>query len=418
MALNLDNHPCFNASSRHKYGRVHLPVAPRCNIQCNFCNRKYDCANESRPGVTSTILSPGQALAYLRQIVARDPRISVVGIAGPGDPFANPDETLETLRRVRAEFPEMLLCVASNGLDVAPYAEELAELEVSHVTITLNAVDPEIGSDVYAWVRDGTRVLRGREAAECLLERQLAAIRTLKDLGVTVKVNTIVIPGVNDKHALTVAEHLGKMGVDILNCLPLYPVDGSAFEDKREPTLEEMGQLRVAASAHVAQMRHCARCRADAVGLLGEGASGGLDLLQQCAQLPLEPGDVRPRVAVASYEGQLVNQHLGEASALWVYEMVSGTPTLVERRETPARGGGEQRWQEFAEQFNDCAAILVSGAGERPITTLARGGIRVHVTEGLIETALQSHFEGKELPPPGPAMPCGVGCSGNGMGCG
>ena len=28
-----------------------------------------------------------------------------------------------------------------------------AELGVSHVTITINAIDPEIGAKVYAWVR-------------------------------------------------------------------------------------------------------------------------------------------------------------------------------------------------------------------------------------------------------------------------
>ena len=25
---------------------MHVAVAPACNIQCNYCNRKYDCANE------------------------------------------------------------------------------------------------------------------------------------------------------------------------------------------------------------------------------------------------------------------------------------------------------------------------------------------------------------------------------------
>ena len=34
------------------------------NIQCNYCKRGYDCVNESRPGVTSEVLSPEQALAY------------------------------------------------------------------------------------------------------------------------------------------------------------------------------------------------------------------------------------------------------------------------------------------------------------------------------------------------------------------
>lgn len=49
-------------------GRVHLPVAPECNIQCNFCNRLYDCANENRPGVTRRTFGPAEALADLAGI--------------------------------------------------------------------------------------------------------------------------------------------------------------------------------------------------------------------------------------------------------------------------------------------------------------------------------------------------------------
>ena len=34
--MDFANHPCFNAEARHKTGRIHLPVAPKCNVQCNF----------------------------------------------------------------------------------------------------------------------------------------------------------------------------------------------------------------------------------------------------------------------------------------------------------------------------------------------------------------------------------------------
>ena len=104
MALDLTQHPCFNSDVRHRTGRIHLPVAPQCNIQCNYCDRKFDCANESRPGVTSSVLTPQHAIAYLDRAIAKTPYLKVVGIAGPGDPFANPEETLETLRLVRDKY--------------------------------------------------------------------------------------------------------------------------------------------------------------------------------------------------------------------------------------------------------------------------------------------------------------------------
>ena len=148
-APNLGTHPCFNQESRHTHARIHLPVAPRCNMQCNYCNRKYSCVNESRPGVTCAILNPRQALEYLRRYTEKLKNLSVVGIAGPGDPFACPNETLETLRLVKAEFPHLLLCVASNGLNLFPYVEDLAALGLSHITVTVNAVDPAVGAKFY-----------------------------------------------------------------------------------------------------------------------------------------------------------------------------------------------------------------------------------------------------------------------------
>jgi nitrogen fixation protein NifB len=232
--LPIDRHPCFNAEVKGHCGRVHLPVAPKCNIRCNYCNRKYDCVNESRPGVTSAILAPRQALGYLEKILEREPRITVVGIAGPGDPFANAEETLETMRLIRERFPEMLLCVASNGLNVLPHLDELAAIGATHVTITVNAVDPEIGRHIYAWVRDGKVVYRGPRGAELLLSRQLQAIKGLKERGIVVKVNTIVIPEVNDHHVEEVAARMAELGVDLLNCMPMYPNADTPFADVEE----------------------------------------------------------------------------------------------------------------------------------------------------------------------------------------
>ena len=56
------NHPCYSEQAHHHFARMHVAVAPACNIQCHYCNRKYDCANESRPGVVSELLTPEQAV--------------------------------------------------------------------------------------------------------------------------------------------------------------------------------------------------------------------------------------------------------------------------------------------------------------------------------------------------------------------
>lgn len=422
MPLDLSKHPCFNDAARHRFGRVHLPVAPNCNVQCNFCDRQYNCVNESRPGVTTTVLSPRQAIYYLDQAIEKDPRIAVVGIAGPGDPFASPQETLETLRLVRQRYPSMLLCVASNGMNVASYVDELAELNVSHVTLTINAVDPEIGAKVYAWIRDGRRPFRGSTGAAILLERQLEAVRLLKERDVLVKVNTILIPGVNEHHVGEVARAVKKRGAHVLNCIPLYPVKNTPFAELDAPTPEQLKAAREAAGEHLSLMHHCTRCRADATGLLGEAMTDdSFDRLREAAAQPLSPDEHRPYTAVATMEGMLVNLHLGEAARLQIYEQVEDGFDLVETRETPPPGSGDQRWKQLAHLLSDCRALLVSSVGNSPRHVLHRHGVRVVMMEGLIEEGLEAVYAGEQIRAPlRREHSCGAGaaCAGDGTGCG
>jgi len=426
--IDFSNHPCFSKDAHKKYGRIHLPVAPRCNIQCNFCNRKYDCLNESRPGVTSTVLTPQQALAYLGDVVAKRPGIAVMGIAGPGDPFASPQETMETLRLARRKFPKMILCVATNGLGVVPYVDEIADLKVSHITITINAVDPVIGGRIYAWVRDGKRPLRGEDAAAALGAKQIEALVRLKARGIVVKVNTIIMPGINDDHIPDIAKKVSALGADIMNLMPLVPVRGAVFEDVPPPDTMTVARLRLQCGQLLPQMTHCARCRADAVGYVGESVTTEqIATLQHYASLSLNPAEdaARPYVAVATLEGALVNQHLGEADRLAIYEAnaaLPGTFRLVEIRRTPDEGGGEARWATLANSLKDCRAILVNAAGPTPQKALTAHGLKIIEMEGLIEEGLKALFANQPIPA---SMKrrftgCGAGisCKGTGTGCG
>jgi nitrogen fixation protein NifB len=426
--IDFNNHPCFSKEAHKRYGRIHLPVAPNCNIQCKFCNRKYDCLNESRPGVTSNVLAPAQALAYLESVVARRPEIAVAGIAGPGDPFANPEETMRTLRLVRRRFPRLMLCVATNGLGILPHIDELAQLKTSHVTLTITAVNPEIGARIYAWVRDGRRPLRGVEGATTLLARQIEALVKLKQRGLVVKVNSIVIPGVNDEHIPEIAEKVAGLGAGLMNCMALVPVKGADFESVAPPDTLTMARVRLQSERHLPQMTHCARCRADAVGFVGEEMSAEQQTaIKHFSDMTLRPQEDQARryVAVATLEGALVNRHLGEADRLAIYEQDRATPgrfNLVETRQTPPEGGGAERWEELGAILRDCRAILVTAAGPTPQKALAAAGLKVVEMEGIIDEGLKAVFANDPVPA---SMRrrfngCGAGitCKGTGNGCG
>jgi nitrogen fixation protein NifB len=243
-------------------------VAPDCNIQCNYCNRRYDCVNESRPGVTSRILEPGDVIAHLGVLLRSWPDISVVGIAGPGDALCDPERTLETIRAVRRTWPGLLLCLSTNGLNLSGHIDELIDAGATHITVTVNAVDPSVAERIYAWVRLNGVVYRGREAAGLLLDRQQNALFRLRSKNITVKVNTVVLPGINDDHVGAIAAKVAGFGVEMMNCLPVLPVADTPFAELAMPSPAVMKDIRDIASRYVPQMSHCRRCRADAAGLL------------------------------------------------------------------------------------------------------------------------------------------------------
>lgn len=418
--MDLSNHPCFNAKIRGKFGRVHLPVAPRCNIQCNYCDRKYDCVNESRPGVTSAVLTPHQAMAYLDFVFEKTNNISVVGIAGPGDPFANPKETMQTLTLVREKYPEIMLCLATNGLALSPYIDELAELGISHVTVTLNTIDYDIGAQIYSFIRYGKKVLSPKTGMKILLEKQLEAIEKLKEKGITTKVNTIILPGINEDHIEAVAKKMGELKVDILNCVPFYPNKGSVFANFKEPPKELVRKIRKKAARYIPQMYHCARCRADAIGILGEENNAELiEKLNECAELPEIYDDKRPYVAVASLEGALVNQKLGKARELFIYGRREEQIVFIESRKTPEPGQGLKRWEELAETIGDCRALLVNGIGHNPREVISKKGIDILELDGMIDEAVEAVFEGYSMNYmiKRDVNACNRPCDGAGMGC-
>ncbi len=263
-------HPCFHPEGAGKFGRINLPVAPGCNVQCTYCNRAYDCAHESRPGVTSTVLGPREAADHLDDVLARMPWISVAGIAGPGDAFAEPARTLATLELIRLRHPTLHLCLSTNGLCIGEHIDALAELKVGFVTVTVNAIDPVIGARLYSWIDWQGKKMVGVAAASLLLDRQLQAIARLKTKDIRVKVNTVVIPGVNDNRVPAIAKKIAGLGVDLHNLIALIPIPGTPLGKVSSPSLEVMASLRRTAEWYLPQMHHCMRCRADAVGLLGQ----------------------------------------------------------------------------------------------------------------------------------------------------
>lgn len=265
----MQGHPCFGGN-HHKNGRMHLAVAPKCNIKCGYCTRRHDCANESRPGVTSRLLTPLEAIIRVREVMASPvtgPIIKVIGIAGPGDPLYN-EETFETFGLVGAEFPHLIKCLSTNGLLLPEKMHLLQEIDLHSLTVTVNALDPRIGAKIYSHVYYNGVKRTGEEGAEILLKNQLEGIRQAADLGLTIKINTVLIPGVNDDQIPLISEKVKSLGAFVMNIMPLIPQ--ADFAHVVPPSPERVDALRSANEKTIGQFKHCRQCRADAVGLIGE----------------------------------------------------------------------------------------------------------------------------------------------------
>ncbi len=272
----LETHPCFTEAAHYKFGRIHLPVAPSCNIQCRYCIRKYDCANESRPGITSKVLTPHEAVDRVRAVVDRNENISVIGIAGPGDPLAN-DETFVAMSMIHREFPGLTLCISTNGLLLTERIEALMKSGVRSLTVTINAVTPRVAGRIYSRASYKGKLYTGEEAGRLIVANQWRGLRNAIDAGFIVKINTVFIPGINDAEIPLIAWGAGKMGADIMNIMPLIPQ--AEFSSLPRPTREMIERKRTECSGRIPQMSHCRQCRADACGVLGEDRDMELELL-------------------------------------------------------------------------------------------------------------------------------------------
>ena len=393
------DHPCYSEEAHHHFARLHVAVAPACNIQCHYCNRKYDCANESRPGVVSERLTPEQAVEKVRAVAAAVPALSVVGIAGPGDALANAAATFAALEGIRRVAPDLSLCLSTNGLALPDHVDRLADLGVRHVTVTVNMVDPEVGERIYPWIVWEGRKVRGREASRILSERQLEGLSRLVERKVLVKVNSVVIPGVNDAHLPEVVRAVRRRGAFLVNLVPLISAaeHGTHFglAGQRGPTAGELERVQAACEIDARLMRHCRQCRADAAGKLGEDRFAEFTQARQPPAPARDAWELRKehraavervrsrataarvealrraagaqtglaaRVAVATRGDGRVDQHFGHAREFLVYEATrAGVRHLGVRRVEPSCLGGDSDEDALAatlRALEGCRAVL------------------------------------------------------------
>jgi len=397
IELRTATHPCFHCGASEN-ARIHLPIAPECNIQCNYCVRKFDCVNESRPGVVSAVLSPEQAVERFRKVKETVPNLTVVGIAGPGDPLANFDQVKEALQQIRAIDPNITFCLSTNGLMLPFYMNHMISLGITHVTVTVNTIDSKTGAKIYSHVRYLGKKYTGEEGAALLLQNQLSGIRYLSSMGVVVKVNIVLLKGINEDEIEEIVYTVKDCGCGITNIMQLIPVAGSSFESLGTMSNAELYHIRKSCESMLPQMYHCKQCRADAIGTLGHDISLNFMERDKTAGGKSKKKNAlsgQYRFAVCSKDGTLIDQHFGHAERFLIYDYDDGEISLAETRAVdsycsgPENGEDEEKIKATVNMLSDCSAVLCMRIGYYPSQFLKNKGIQVITTYHRIEDGIK-----------------------------
>lgn len=351
---------------------ITLPIAPHAAARSRFCGEAK---------LPQAVPLHG-ALTWVDDLLARGISIAGLDINGPGDPLVTLSMTLEILDRLREKHPKFPLGVTTLGLGLADSADLLAQHGVGRVTLLMDAVEPEIVQNLFAWIRPGKRNMPLAKAAEILIDEQSQGISACRSAGIEVTVLSTVYLGVNEQEVEKIACHAADLGAESMTLLPGKGWLGGE-EKLTPPAPEAMERLREAAARH---LKIVARPEGKEVGAVKSPTS--------CTGIP-NPTATRPNVAVLSSNGMDIDLHLGQAIKALIYgPREDGLACLLGARDLPEPGGGETRWQQVAETLHDCFVLLATSAGQKPREILGQHGLTLLLSEDNVEGTVDVLFGG------------------------
>ncbi len=390
---NILKHPCFNNYNFYN-AIIHLPVAAEYNVRCNYGLHRSGCHNVLNADEAAMLLTPYEALEKYKKAKKEIPNLTVAAIAGPGEPLAAFDKVKETLKLIRQAESEIILCLSTNGLMLPVYANHLISLGVNNITVAVNTVNPETGAKIYSDITYLGHQYSGIEGANILLQNQIAGIGYLASMGVFVRINIVVIKGVND-HELGdityMAKETGCKMTNIIQCMP-----NGTDKETEGFSVKELNDLRRKYEKVLPQSYYCKPCSAATIETLNTRLSANFKDYESYFQ-PDEkkPKSVIRRFAVCSKNGRLVDQHFGHATKFYIYDYIDDKISFVETRpvEQYCHGTKEEkeagRIYKLIKVIEDCNCVICLRIGICPSNALKEKSIDIYTTYSLIEDGLR-----------------------------
>jgi nitrogen fixation protein NifB len=211
-------------------------------------------------------MSVEDALVRVATEREKRPNLKIVAISGPGDPLFN-EESFKVLHRVRTDMKDVEFCLSTNGVLLSEYISDLVKVGLRTLTVTVNAVTAETASQLYEWAMiDGVR-LKGAQMGAEVVRLQQKGIEEASRNGIFVKVNTVLIPDLNDHELVEIAKVCASSGATLHNIVPIYPF--AKLSHTRSPEVTELLEARRHCEKHMPQFSYCHQCRCDVVGIPG-----------------------------------------------------------------------------------------------------------------------------------------------------
>ena len=189
------------------FGRIHrdlrISVTDRCNFRCTYCMPE-----EGLPWLPRSEVLTFEEIEQLARLLVTRHGIESIRLTG-GEPTVRAH--LPVLVRMLAALP-VDLSLTTNGATLATLADELAEAGLHRVNVSLDSLRPERFAE-----------LTRRDELASVLAGIDAALRA--GLG-PVKVNVVVLRGVNDDELVDLARYGRDRGVQ-LRFIEFMPLDAS-----------------------------------------------------------------------------------------------------------------------------------------------------------------------------------------------
>jgi len=170
-------------SFNRKIDYIRVSVTSRCNFRCLYCMPNTPFEWEPRENV----LSYEEMFEFLK--LAIDEGVKKIRLTG-GEPLLRKD--LDVFVKMLYDYkPSLDLALTTNGYYLKEYAKKLKKAGLKRVNISLDTLNPEIARKI---------------AQKDVLDKVLQGIDEAIKVGLKVKLNTVVMQGINDTEILDLLE--------------------------------------------------------------------------------------------------------------------------------------------------------------------------------------------------------------------